>query len=386
MIEYVLIGLTVILIGLVLVLVFRKPKTQESLVFQNELGKHYADIKVYFEKEYSALKMELQQLVSKASKENQTDLVLFKDKIMEHIERQLGDINTKVDQRLGEGFKETTTTFTKVIERLAKIDEAQKKIESLSTEVVSLNDLLTDKKTRGIFGEVQLYQILSAVMGDNKALYEKQVTLPNGLIADALIHAPMPVGHIAVDSKFPLDNYKRMIDKSLSDFERKNAEKEFKNDIKKHINDIGKKYIVEGFTGDQAFMFVPAEAIFAEIYANHDDLVDYANKNKVWLVSPTTLIASLSMIQMVVNNIERDLQAKVIIDELNKLGDEFKRYSDRWDKLNQSIKKLADSAKDVTITSEKISKKFKHISDAKFDYLDNQEEDTIEEDTVVSDD
>ena len=133
-------------------------------------------------------------------------------------------------------------------------------------------------------------------------------------------------------------------------------------------------------------MFVPAEAIFAEIYANHDDLVDYANKNKVWLVSPTTLIASLSMIQMVVNNIERDLQAKVIIDELNKLGDEFKRYSDRWDKLNQSIKKLADSAKDVTITSEKISKKFKHISDAKFDYLDNQEEDTIEEDTVVSDD
>ena len=223
MIEYILIGLTVILIGLVLVLVFRKPKAQESLVFQNELGKHYADIKVYFEKEYSALKMELQQLVSKASKENQTDLVLFKDKIMEHIERQLGDINTKVDQRLGEGFKETTTTFTKVIERLAKIDEAQKKIESLSTEVVSLNDLLTDKKTRGIFGEVQLYQILSAVMGDNKALYEKQVTLPNGLIADALIHAPMPVGHIAVDSKFPLDNYKRMIDKSLSDLERKSA-------------------------------------------------------------------------------------------------------------------------------------------------------------------
>jgi len=383
--EYIIVGLLVVAIILILLLLIKKNKPQEPNSFQNDLNANYQEMKLYFQKEYGDLKYDMGLLFSKSNKENQNDLSLFKDKIMEHIDRQMREINTKVEQRLGEGFKETTTTFTNVIERLAKIDEAQKKIEALSTEVVSLNDLLTDKKTRGMFGEVQLYQILSSVMGDNKALYERQMTLSNGFIADAVIHAPQPVGNIAVDSKFPLDNYKRMIDKSLSDLERKNAEKEFKNDIKKHINDISKKYIVEGYTGDQAFMFVPAEAIFAEIYGNHEDLVDYANKNKVWLVSPTTLIASLTMIQMVVNNVERDLQAKVIVDELNKLGEEFKRYTDRWDKLHQSIKKLSDTAKDVNVTSEKISKKFKHISEAKFDYLDNQEEEIVLDDSGSND-
>jgi DNA recombination protein RmuC len=268
---------------------------------------------------------------------------------------------------------------------LSKIDEAQKKIESLSSEVVSLNDLLTDKKTRGIFGEVQLYQLLSAVLGENKDLYEKQKTLPNGFIVDAIVYAPDPVGKVSIDSKFPLDNYKRMVDKNLSSNDRKIHEKDFKNDIKKHINDIKTKYIIDGFTGDQAFMFVPAEAIFAEITAYHEDLIEYANKNKVWLVSPTTLISTLSMIQMVVKNLERDKQAKIIIEELNKLGEEFRRYSDRWEKLNKTIISLSNTAKDVNVTTQKLTNKFKSISEAKFDYLDQTEIEEIidiEEDTL----
>ena len=252
---------------------------------------------------------------------------MSKDKMKENIEKQIRQINDKVEERLGKGFEDTNKTFTSVIERLGRIDEAQKKIESLSSEVISLNDLLTDKKTRGIFGEVQLYQLLSAVLGDNKALYEKQKTLSNGSIADAMVYAPEPVGHIAIDSKFPLDNYKRMVDRNLGDADRQKAEKDFKNDVKKHINDIKDKYIIINETGEQAFMFVPAEAIFAEITAYHEDLIEYANKYHVWLVSPTTLISTLSMIQMVVQNMERDQQAKVIIEELKKLGDEFKRYS-----------------------------------------------------------
>jgi DNA recombination protein RmuC len=275
--------------------------------------------------------------------------------------------------RLGEGFEKTNKTFTDVVERLTKIDEAQKKIEALSTEVISLNDLLKGQKTRGIFGEVQLYQLLTAVLGDNTALYEKQKTLSNGSIADAIVYAPEPIGMVAVDSKFPLENYRRMVDRDLGDADRLQATKDFKKDVKKHIDDIKNKYIIFNETGDQAFMFVPAEAIFAEISAYHEDLIEYAAKNKVWLVSPTTLISTLSMIQMVVRNLERDKQAKVIVEELKKLGEEFKRYVDRWDKLKKSIESVSRNADSVHTTSSKISKKFQHISEAKFEEIEDDE-------------
>ena len=165
-----------------------------------------------------------------------------------------------------------------------------------------------------------------------------------------------------------------MVDLTLGDGDHKKKKKEFKNDVKKHINDIKNKYIITGETSDQAFMFVPAEAIFAEIAAYHQDLIDYASKFSVWIVSPTTLISQLSMIQVVVNNLKRDEQAKVIIDELNKLGDEFKRYIERWDKLKRSIDTVAKTADQVQITSQKINTKFKNISEAKFDQIEVDEE------------
>ena len=381
---YIIIGLIMIAIGILIIIWIQiNKKSQQEIDVKNEIQKSDADLKIYLQKEYGALKLELNQLLSNANKINQTDLNAFKDHMMEHIDKKMQDINSKVEFRLDEGFEKSKATFTNVIERLSKIDEAQKKIEVLSSEVVSLNDLLTDKKTRGIFGEVQLYQLLSAVLGENKSLYEKQKTLPNGFIVDALIYAPEPVGKVSIDSKFPLDNYKRMVDKNLGNHDRKQAEKDFKTDIKKHVTDIKTKYIIEGYTGNQAFMFVPAEAIFAEITAYHEDLIEFANKNTVWLVSPTTLISTLSMIQMVVKNLERDQQAKIIIEELNKLGEEFRRYSERWDKLNKTILSLSNTAKDVNVTTNKIANKFKSISEAKFDYLNNQDDPIIQEDEEV---
>jgi len=392
--DYTILGLLVIVILMNIFLIIRNNKNVKSdshLInqqkdIQNELKIYlkdeYGELKKENQKEYGNLKLELQKLMSESNKSSQLDLNQFKDHMMAHIEKQLKAINDKVEERLGKGFEDTNKTFTNVIERLGRIDEAQKKIESLSTQVVSLNDLLTDKKTRGIFGEVQLYQLLSAVLGDNKELYEKQKTLSNGNIADAIIHAPEPVGMVAIDSKFPLDNYKRMVDRNLGDADRKQAEKDFKSDIKKHITDIKTKYIITNETGDQAFMFVPAEAIFAEITAYHEDLIQYANKNNVWLVSPTTLISTLTMIQMVVVNLERDKQALAIIDELKKLGDEFSRYTERWDKLKRSIESVQKNADQVHTTSSKISKKFKHISEAKFDLIEEPNE-TDEDDSEL---
>lgn len=370
--EYIPIGLMVLLIGLMIYLIINLKNTKNQEPKDSSKQKEaQGELKLYFQKEYGELKFEMGKLFSESSKVNQLDLNDFKDNIMKHIDLQMKQINEKVETRLGEGFDKTNKTFVNVMERLSKIDQAQKKIEELSTEVVSLNTLLTDKKTRGIFGEVQLYQLLSAVLGNNKKLYEQQKKLSNGYIADAVIHAPEPIGTIAIDSKFPLENYRRMVDRSLGGADRATATKEFKKDIKKHIEDIKNKYIINGETGDQAFMFVPAEAIFAELTAYHEDLIEYASKNKVWLASPTTLISTLSMIQMIVRNTQRDEQAKVIIQELNKLGDEFKRYGERWDKLKKAIDNVSKNADQVHITSSKINKKFKSISEAKFNEIES---------------
>ena len=177
MTEYIIIGLLVLLIYLViyLIFIFKKYKSSNPDLSSNQKDANN-ELKLYFQKEYGDLKFEMGKLFSESNKTNQTDLNQFKDHMMQHIDAQMKQINDRVELRLGKGFEDTNKTFINVIERLSKIDEAQKKIESLSTEVISLNDLLTDKKTRGIFGEVQLYQLLSAVFGENRDLYEKQKT------------------------------------------------------------------------------------------------------------------------------------------------------------------------------------------------------------------
>lgn len=292
------------------------------------------------------------------------------DKLNLRLEERLNNINDKVNERLDQNFEKTNKTFTNVLERLSKIDEAQKKIDGLSNDIVSLQGILTDKKTRGIFGEVNLKHILSNVFGENNnKIYSLQYTLPNGTIADSILFAPEPLGTIAIDSKFPLEHYRMMVDKKLPIEVRNNYEKQFKNDVKKHIDAIHDKYIIPGVTSDQAIMFLPAEAIFAEINAYHSDIIDYAYKKRVWITSPTTLISTLTVIQMIIKNMERDKYASIIHDELNKLGIEFNRYKERWDKLARSIQTVNKDVENVSITTDKISRKFDVISGVEMDKI-----------------
>jgi DNA recombination protein RmuC len=288
----------------------------------------------------------------------------------ERIEYKLNMINEKVNMRLDENFDKTNKTFTSVLERLSKIDEAQKKIDSLSNDIVSLQGVLTDKKSRGIFGEVNLKHILSNIFGEkNDAIYKMQYTFNNGTIADSVLFAPLPLGTIAIDSKFPLEHYQMMVDKNISQVERDIHEKEFKNDVKKHIDAIASKYIIPTVTADQAIMFLPAEAIFAEINAYHQDVIDYANKKRVWITSPTTLMSTLTVVQMIVKNMERDKYASVIHDELIKLSADFGRYRERWDKLSKSIQTVTKDVENVHTTTEKISKRFESINKVDVDKL-----------------
>ena len=290
-------------------------------------------------------------------------------KLNEQIEVNLMRINDKVNDRLDQSFNKTNETFQNILMRLAKIDEAQKKIETLSTDIVSLQTLLTDKKSRGTYGEVQLYQILVSVFGEkNNRLYQTQYRLSNGTIVDAILFAPTPLGNLPIDSKFPLENYQKMMDRSLLELERQTAMKHFKQDVKKHIDDIAIKYITPEETSDQAILFLPAEAIFAEINAYHIDLIEYAQQRRVWLVSPTTLMSTLTTIQVILNNLERDRHALVIQQELNKLGDEFKRYKERWDKLSKHIDTVSKDVKEIHITTEKIGTRFDSISNVELDF------------------
>lgn len=281
----------------------------------------------------------------------------------ERIDNRLRLINDKVNERLDENFEKTNKTFTSVLERLSKIDEAQKKIDSLSNDIVSLQGILTDKKARGIFGEVNLKHIMTSVFGENNdKIYRFQYSFNNNTIADCVLFAPEPLGVIAIDSKFPLENYQVMVDKNNNELTRIQAEKNFKLDMKKHIDAISEKYIIPNVTSEQAILFLPAEAIFAEVNAYHTDIINYAYKKHVWITSPTTLISTLTTIQVIIKNMERDKYAGIIHKELNLLSEEFKRYKDRWDKLSRSIETVSRDVKDIHNTTDKITKRFDSIN------------------------
>lgn len=343
--EYVIISILVVIIILLVILLTKVNRNKEEDIslskVEGDIIKEIGDFKVNFSR----------------------DLTSDFDKLNDRLENKLNMINDKVNERLDVNFEKTNKTFSSVLERLAKIDEAQKKIDNLSSDIVSLESVLTDKKSRGIFGEVTLHQILSSVFGEkNDSVYNLQYTLSNSYIADAIVFAPEPLGKICIDSKFPLENYRYMLEKGITLEERAKREKLFDSDVKKHIDAIGTKYIISGETSNEAIMFLPAEAIFAEINAYHSNLINYAYSRHVYIASPTTLICLLTIIESVLKGMERDKYTSIIHTELNKLGEDFTRYKERWDKLSQHMDTVTKDVKDIHTTTEKISKRFGEIS------------------------
>ncbi len=289
------------------------------------------------------------------------------EKLINTVEDKLLQISDRVDGRLKEGFENVDRTFKEIIEGIARISEAQRKIEELSGEVVSLQKILDDKKRRGIFGEVKLESILVSVFGEKRELYDIQYPLENGgkrFVVDAVVKTPQ-MGIIPIDSKFPLENYIRVIQADES--EKPRFESLFKANLKKHIDDISNKYIVKGKTSDMAVMFLPAEAIFAYVNAYCGDVIEYARRKGVWIASPTTLMALLATIQVVVRDIKTKKQAKKIQEELLKLSRNFSLYRQRWEKLLKDIDKLHKDANDVGITTKKISEQFNKIEKVEFE-------------------
>jgi len=287
------------------------------------------------------------------------------DKLNARIDQRLEQISGKVNERLDEGFRKTNETFVNVMQRLATIDEAQKKIETLTGSVVSLQDLLGDKRSRGAFGEVQLEALVRNVL-PNQA-FEMQYTLSNGMRVDCALRLPPPTGLVCVDSKFPLENYKLMLDPKANAADRAIAQKAFRLDVRKHVDAIASKYIIDNETSDGAVMFVPAEAVFAEIHAYHSEVVDYAIGKRVWIVSPTTLMAVLNTARAVLKDVETRKQIHVIKEALARLAVEFGRFDDRLKKLADHIRQAHEDAERIQITGGKIAQQFQRIEAAELE-------------------
>ena len=314
-----------------------------------------------------------QALINDTMLKATTTLTLSVESLGKIVDVRLEQIGGKVSERLDEGFKKTNETFISVMERLATIDEAQKKIDGLTVNMVSLQELLGDKRSRGAYGEVQLEGLVRNVLPASS--FSMQYSFENGTRVDCALFLPEPTGTVAVDSKFPLENYHKMFDSNLSDAEQNLAEKQFKADIKKHVDDIANKYIIPNVTSDGAVMFIPAEAVFAEIHAYHPEIIDYAMIKRVWLVSPTTLMAVLNTARAVLKDVEMRKQVHIIKDELGKLSKDFERFDVRMKKLADNIRQAHDNAQEVHKSSQKITNRFKQIERVE---LSNQSADLLD--------
>lgn len=281
------------------------------------------------------------------------------ERLTKTVDQKLNLISGQVEKRLSDGFEKTATLFHDVVKRLALIDQAQQKITELSNNVVNLQAILSDKHARGAFGEMQLSILIQNVMPSNA--YALQHTFSTGKRVDCLLRLPEPTGNIAIDAKFPLDTYQLMTASETPDAEKKKLRQVFRQDVKKHIQDIADKYIIAEETADSAMMFIPAEAVFAEIHAHYPEVISFAHQAKVWLASPTTLMAILTTSLAVIKDVETRKQVHLIQRHLHHLSQDFNRFQKRMDILSRHIEQAHNDVSLVHTSSKKITSRFAKI-------------------------
>lgn len=294
--------------------------------------------------------------------------------ITETLAKYIQDISLHVEKRLSDGFEKTTATFTDIVKRLALIDDAQKKLSELSSNVVSLQEILVDKRSRGAFGEVQLKNLVQNMLPT--AHFAFQHTLKTGSRADCILFLPEPNGNVVIDSKFPLENYQLMTSFEANDSDRKKAQQSFRQDIKKHVIDISGKYIVSGETAEGAIMFIPAESVFSEIHAHFPDLVEFAQRANVWLASPTTLMAILTTARAVLKDNATKQHIHIIQEHLRHLADDFNRFELRMNNLAKHIDQAQKDVQQVQTSAKKITGRFVQIEKGEIP-VDNTLEETV---------
>lgn len=259
------------------------------------------------------------------------------------LQERLDAVAERVGQGLHQHTEKTGKTMNEIHERLAVIDSAQKNLTDLSQQMVGLQDILSNKQSRGAFGEIQLQDLVSAALPPSA--YEFQATLSTGRRADCLLKLPNPPGSIVIDAKFPLESY-QTLRAAESDAEKVAAARAFAADVLKHVKDIADRYIVNGETAESALMFLPSEAVYAELHAAHRNVIEESFRRRVWIVSPTTLMATLNTVRAVLKDARMREQAGVIQQEVHKLLDDVVRLDDRVENLH---KHFGQAAKDIDL-------------------------------------
>ena len=334
-----------------------------------------AEMQRKFEQRFGEMQQSIEKRLGEMGQSSIEKMAGSNKQMQELLHQRLNEISGQVEKRLNKGFEKTTETFTDVVSRLAKIDEAQKKITELSSNVVSLQEVLSDKRSRGAFGEVQMAALVRNMMPENS--FSLQHSLSNGTRVDCMLFLPEPTGNLAVDSKFPLDSYKRMMDNELAESDRQAAERQFRQDVKKHIKDISEKYIIANETSDSAMMFIPAEAVFAEIHAHQPELVEESHRKRVWMVSPSTLMAVLTTVRAVLKDAATRKQVHLIQEHLVVLAKDFGRFKNRMDDLSKHIRMANDDVSKVNTSAQKISNRFEKIEKVE---LDDQDDELLDHD------
>ena len=382
----------VLILGIVLLVVLLKRKNtsavgadnsealkdleKEIYALSKSLGNISKEIQGDLEKKLSEEIIKLQEKQLDSNEVNNKRLLEFQDRLSESMEKRftslnemvdkkLNDINKKVEERLNEGFKNSNETFTNVIERLSKIDEAQKNIEDLSKEVVGLKQIFDNNQSRGRYGEYQLEMVLNNVFGDTINTYKLQYTMKkvkdgDDVRADAAVFLPEPYKLICIDSKFPFKDYEKIFDGTSEDTEA--SKRDFAAAVKKHITTIKDKYIVEGKTFKQAIMFIPNDGVFAYIYHNLEDVVDYAREKNVILTSPSTLPAVLVTINMVRIETQRAKNLQEVSKQLTRLGKDFKMFNDEWTSFSRNLDLATRNKEKLDSRVDKITNKFDAIN------------------------
>lgn len=282
------------------------------------------------------------------------------------MEKRLADVTESMTETLQGSARRTAHSLGELQERLQTIDKAQANIEKLSGNVLSLQDILSNKQTRGAFGEIQLNDIVGKALP--KDSYTLQATLSNGRRADCLIHLPNPPGSIVVDSKFPLEAYEALR-RANTQWELNEAAKMMRAAVKKHINDIAAKYIIEGETAGGALMFLPSEAVYAELHANFPEIVRDGFDKRVWIVSPTTCMATLHTMRAILKDARMREQAGSIRKELALLAGDVDRLGTRVGSLDRHFGQAAKDIEDIKISAEKAGKRAHRLDHFDFEEL-----------------
>ena len=382
---------SLILVGLVvaiILLIKHKPAKEKDLsldlkeigALSNQIDNLSKEMKTNVELSVTQQVNKLLETNANNSKENNEKLLQFQtsisqsintrfDALNKQIDTKLAEINKKVDEKLQEGFKGTGETLTQVRERLKAIDEAQKNIEELGKDVVSLKNVLEGNQTRGRYGEYQLSMVLQNIFGDVPNCYKEQYVIKKGkdeasdVKPDAVVFVPEPNKMICIDSKFPFQDYSRMFE-ATTDEEKENLKKNFALAVKKHITTVKDKYIIPGKTAGYAMIFIPNDGVFAFIHHELEDVVDYAREKNVVLTSPSTLPPMLVTINMVRIEAERAKNAQEISKQLQILGKQFELFGSEWSKFSNQLKTISNTRDDLDKRVVRINDKFVTISNS----------------------